>query len=386
VKEEGIRVLAIKNHYKELVHALIGVNIGWRHEPKGRKGISHFIEHLIFEGNEEYPEPDEFARKFGVKIEGATLFDRTVFYFTSRKRDWKEILRMFLSIIFHPSLEKRFDEIKESEILPATVKESEYTPWHLAYEWAHNLVFSTDFRESLGTEEDIRKLTTEDLKDWHRRYFHLKDSFVILSGDVSEEEVKNVVSSVNPQEEGELAENYRVSWEYQYKELKRDTKNFEMVFGARVEFHPGWKIVEALIGGCVPVKKEWKNTFGKYVYSMETKIKNNLKDTGIFLYFGATSEENAKKIDSTLLDFLKEMKIKDEEVELAKRIVELEVINAIESGEDALFETLGVIPTLEYDLSQFLSQIKKIDTKKIEELKDILWGSLKYKVVVSSSK
>ena len=202
------------------MHLLIGIRAGWRHEPIGKRGITHFTEHLIFEGNEKYPEPDGFAGKYGVEPTGKTVFENTLFFFTAHKEDWKEILKMFLSIIFHPSLDKRFDEIKDHEILTAITEETDYTPWELAYQWAYNLVFQTDFRKSLGTKKDIAGLTYKDIKEWHTKYYHMQNAFLLLNGNVDEAEVLEILEDVSPPEDGDIPSVQSVQWEFTCREIE----------------------------------------------------------------------------------------------------------------------------------------------------------------------
>ena len=381
-----MKTIILKNPCKKLVNVLIGIKVGWRHEPEGKKGISHFTEHLIFEGNENYPEPDNFAKSYGIEIDGMTLFENTLFYFTAKKENWKDIFEMLLSIIFYPSLSKKFKEIKENEILTAIIQESDYTPWELAYEWAHNLVFETDFRKSLGTKENLNLIEVNDVKEWHKKYYHTENSFIVVNGDVEKEEVKNLISKMNLPDKGEKPEIQHVFWKEKCKKIKFNTHNVEMVLGAKVDYHPGWQILLEIIGGCSPIKEEWKNIFGKYTYTMETKLINHLVDSGIFLYFGCTSYKNAEKIREILPDYLKNMQIHKEEIELAKKRVEIKILNTLEDGENAVLEIpLKINPRLQYmEPERYLNEIKRVTVEEIEKLKDKFCASLKYVVMVGA--
>ena len=100
-----------------------------------KRGISHFLEHSIFLGSEEYPEPDAEVAKYGVSLNGETQPDRTIFFFFSLPEDAEEVLEIPLSLIYSPSFPpEKVEEEKESKIIPAVVKESDYAPWELAYE------------------------------------------------------------------------------------------------------------------------------------------------------------------------------------------------------------------------------------------------------------
>lgn len=358
----------IKDKSKELVHCIIGIRTGWRHEPPGRRGITHFLEHGIFLGNQKYPVPDEEAHRYGVEINGMTLPEHTLFYFTSFKEDYARILELFLSIIFHPELdERKLEEEKRKAIITAIVQESDYPPWELAYAWAENLVFSWDFKLSLGTEEDLNSMGAGELREWHSRYYHRKNCFLIIYGDVKDSEVDNIISRAHIKSEGEIPSPFLISWEEKEVKIRKDTGNVEMVYGFRIpEFDVSLDVLSQLFGGCHGMMKEWATTFDEYVYMKETKIKWTLTGGGFFFYFGATSNENAKKIDENFWGVLNNINITPERVELAKKLSLINVLKMKEGGERGLFRFF--YRNLQLHTRGFKEYIEKLNRVTVEDI------------------
>ncbi|HRU73961.1 MAG TPA: insulinase family protein [Caldisericia bacterium] len=114
---------------KALAHAIIGIKAEWRNEKIEKRGITHFLEHAIFLGNKCYPTPNNQVAKYGVQLEGMTLPEYTIFFFTSAKEDFTEILSIFLSLIFNPKFNKvKLEKEKKDKIITAVIQESDFTP------------------------------------------------------------------------------------------------------------------------------------------------------------------------------------------------------------------------------------------------------------------
>src|SRR3989344_6995565 len=69
------------------VHLLVGV--GSNNENKDERGITHFIEHMVFEGTEKWPTAKEITNeieKLGGDINAYTSNERTCFHIKILKR------------------------------------------------------------------------------------------------------------------------------------------------------------------------------------------------------------------------------------------------------------------------------------------------------------
>jgi predicted Zn-dependent peptidase len=375
---------------KKLVHTIIGIGAGWRHEEPGIRGITHFLEHAIFLGNRIYPEPDEEARKFGVELEGMTLPEYTLFYFTSLEEDFNKIFSMFLSLIFHPEFNPdKLQREKEESILTAIVQESDYTPWELGYAWAENLLFDWDFRLSLGTEEDIRTIHVNDLVDWHSKYYNSSNGFVMVYGNIEESEVAQSIEKAKISVGKQVPIPFKARWGEREKVIYReDTKNIEMIYGFKIpDYDIGWEVFNLMIGSSHPIAKEWE-VRRKYCYTTETNLEwTKGGEGGLFLYFGANSLRNSEEIDKSLFSVLKGMKIKEEEVEKAKKMLSIEILKMKEGGERGFFKFFKFNHLLRYrDFDEILPEIENVTKDKILKLKDLLIQEKPVKVKVGNIK
>lgn len=89
----------------ELSAAALAVETGSWKDPKKYPGMAHFCEHMLFMGNETYPQEDEFFRFVtdqGGKANAYTTCDRTVYMFSSHHTALDEGLDRFAHFFIDP--------------------------------------------------------------------------------------------------------------------------------------------------------------------------------------------------------------------------------------------------------------------------------------------
>lgn len=82
--KNGLRVLLISDPRAQKAAAALDVHIGHHQNPPERKGLAHFLEHMLFLGTETYPEPDAYHRFIsghGGSHNAYTSAEHTNYYF-----------------------------------------------------------------------------------------------------------------------------------------------------------------------------------------------------------------------------------------------------------------------------------------------------------------
>ena len=78
----GLKVLLAPDLADERVTVNLTYLVGSRHEGYGESGMAHLLEHLIFKGSPNTPDPKAEFRKRGFTFNGTTTADRTNYYAT----------------------------------------------------------------------------------------------------------------------------------------------------------------------------------------------------------------------------------------------------------------------------------------------------------------
>lgn len=362
--------ITITDRSKMLVHGLVGVNVGWRHEKTGKTGISHFLEHAIFLGNDDHRFQDVETGKLGVNLNAMTFAETTLFFFTSTKKDFPKILNTLLSLIFHPDFnDDKLKREKEAKILTATFRESDYTPWEFALELSRNLLFNWDFRRALGTERDLKSLMRADLAAWHRKYYHTSNSFVMIHGDINEDDALTSINEAKIPLGKITPIPALIKWKQNEVLIKNETRNQEIVYGFRApEYETGWEILSIILGNNWTSKMRQTN-IDNCVFASNSKIEWTTTNGGFFMSFGASSREKVLRLDNNLWQTLRNLKISDEEFRVAKQIRLLEILKMKEEGESGLLSFVQPCQFGKYrSFRQMMEAVKKVEKSEVLDI------------------
>ncbi len=202
-KVDDVKTFTLKNGMKFLVlednsipnaNMYLFYSVGSRNEHPGITGLSHFFEHMMFNGAKKYG-PKMFDRKmeFNGGANNAYTTENVTVY-----TDW------FPSNALETMFDLESDRIENLSIDPKYVKSErevvlserstglENSPWRTLGEQ----VSATAFQEHpyhwsvIGYEEDIKNWTKEDLENYFKTYYAPNNCTVVISGNVKLADVK----------------------------------------------------------------------------------------------------------------------------------------------------------------------------------------------------
>lgn len=176
-------------------------NVGSLNETEDIRGISHFIEHNLFNGSKDLA-PKEYDKKvsdLGGYTNASTSFDKTDYYlFLQLLKDnsLEEAIRLNALQTQFPTfpadqLEKEKEPVK-SEIdmykdMPHDIAES------LALKNLFNIPTDSD-NAILGTKDNINSFTREKVLDYYNTWYTPDNAVTVITGDVDVNETINLVS------------------------------------------------------------------------------------------------------------------------------------------------------------------------------------------------
>lgn len=193
----GLRTYVLPRRGTEAVTMQAWVETGSIHEGKYLgAGLSHFLEHMVFQGTREYPgnQISEKIASFGGELNAATSAEYTYFYFNLPPACLKEGLTMLDSMIREPLLpEKQFDS--EREVILHELAMYEDSPIHNLFETLrrntlrkHPLRFSTG-----GLPDLLKQVTREDMLEYHARRYRPGRVYYVVTGDIEPEQVFDIL-------------------------------------------------------------------------------------------------------------------------------------------------------------------------------------------------
>src|SRR3989338_5827858 len=116
--KNGITLIVDKNNSKSVAIEIM-FKVGSNHESKELAGISHFLEHMLFEGTKKRSTSREIANeieKFGGEFNAYTTGDRTAFYIKIINKRFETALDILSDMVSNPVFGKKIIE-KEKQVV-----------------------------------------------------------------------------------------------------------------------------------------------------------------------------------------------------------------------------------------------------------------------------
>lgn len=205
VKADDVKSFTLKNGMKFLVledHSIPNANmyifwkVGSRNEYPGITGLSHFFEHMMFNGAKKYGPKmfDQTMEYNGGSNNAYTTNDVTVYTNWFPSSATEVIFDLEADRISSLNIDSAMVESERGVVLSEKSTGLENSPWRLLLE----NVEATAFQEGpyhwsvIGYDEDIKNWTKHDLENYFRTYYAPNNAVVVMSGNVKYDEVKKL--------------------------------------------------------------------------------------------------------------------------------------------------------------------------------------------------
>lgn len=195
----GLKVLLFPDSSKPTITVNMTYLVGSRHEGYGETGMAHLLEHLMFKGSKNYPEPTkEFTRR-GFKMNGSTWLDRTNYFVSFNavddNLDWAlgwSADAMTNSFIAQKDLDTEMtvvrNEFEMGENNPVSVLLKRMQS--VLFDW-HNYGNST-----IGARSDIEHVKIENLQAFYRKYYQPDNAVLMVAGKFDEAETLKKIERI----------------------------------------------------------------------------------------------------------------------------------------------------------------------------------------------
>lgn len=243
--KNGMNVLLVESRKSPVVSVQMWVRTGSADEPQELRGISHFIEHLVFKGSAKF-KVGEIASRIegeGGELNAYTSFDRTVYHVTISNKFQETGLEAISEMMGFPSFVE--DEINnERGVVIEEIKRGEDSPGRQA----SRALFSTIYKEHpygepvIGYKEVIEEVTRDQIVDYfHSRYVPSNMTLVVV-GDFETKEMRSLVKKYfAPFDDYKLKKSKRAKEPTQDK-LRIEVKEEEF---EEILLHAAWRIPKA---------------------------------------------------------------------------------------------------------------------------------------------
>jgi len=191
--KNGLHVILAQDNSLPLVTVAIAYRVGSINESRGKTGLAHMLENLMFQGSRHIAPMQHvsFIHKIGGTMNAATTEDKTLFYQTIPSHQlvlalWLEADRMMSLRLESSSIIR----VKQS-LLDEIRNRKERDPFLACSLYFDRMLFPDEsyHHPVFGKESDIRMVTIEDARRFYSQYYGPNNAVLCISGSFDDDEI-----------------------------------------------------------------------------------------------------------------------------------------------------------------------------------------------------
>lgn len=380
--KNGLNVLFIESHKSPVVSVQMWVRTGSADEAPAERGISHFIEHLVFKGTPSF-KVGEIAKTVegcGGELNAYTSFDQTVYYVTMPSSETQTALKVVREMTSCPNFEQ-FEVDNEREVVIEEIKRGLDSPGRVASQ----LLFSTVYKKHpygipvIGYEKIVKKVPIKTLRSYFEGRYHPKNMFLVVAGNLNS---KDLIKELKP---------FDVPVTKKFRSVKRTKEAVQKTPRIKVQpstfqdnfFHLGFRVPNAKHKD-IPALEALAMILGQgdssrlvHRLRIERHLANSIgaslfapNDDGLFLISGSYKQEQfdvlIKEVMKSILEARSSL-VLAEELAKVKTNIESEQYFSLETV-DGLSRSLGSWEFLFKDPSHFEKYLEQVQKLTPEDL------------------
>jgi predicted Zn-dependent peptidase len=191
----GIRLLYLENQ-GEISHCGLMIGSGSRDEQKGKEGLAHFIEHVLFKGTKKRSAYQVLNQLdiVGGELNAYTAKEETCVHASMLNAHFEKAVELISDIVFHSQFPVKEIE-KEKEVVLDEINSYQENPAEQIYDDFDCMVFRGQplGNPVLGTPESVKSFTRNDILKFTKKNYTNERIIFAYTGNLSFEKVKKLV-------------------------------------------------------------------------------------------------------------------------------------------------------------------------------------------------
>jgi predicted Zn-dependent peptidase len=196
----GLRLVLSEDHLNPVTAICLWYDVGSRREVRGRTGLAHLFEHLMFQGSAQVEGNGHFelVQGAGGSLNGTTSFERTNYFETMPAHQlelafWLEADRMgsLLAALGEESLQNQRDVVKNERR-----QRYDNVPYGTAFERMIALAYPEGHpyhHTPIGSMADLDAVTLDDARAFFRANYAPDNAVLAVVGDIDPEQTRRWV-------------------------------------------------------------------------------------------------------------------------------------------------------------------------------------------------
>ncbi|WP_415182851.1 M16 family metallopeptidase [Phaeovulum sp.] len=190
----GLEAIVIEDHRAPVVVQMVWYKAGSADEQRGKSGVAHFLEHLMFKGTDDLA-PGELSKVVeanGGSDNAFTSYDYTAYYQRISADRLELVMRMEADRMRDLILSEDDWQTEREVIIEERNQRTDSDPAAIFGEQrrAAQYLNSPYGTPVIGWRHEMEQLTRDDALAWYRRYYAPNNAVLVVAGDVQPDQVK----------------------------------------------------------------------------------------------------------------------------------------------------------------------------------------------------
>ena len=383
-------IVLVTEETPQFMSASVGMCVrnGSRYERDFERGVSHFIEHLLFKGtkNRSAREISTAIDAVGGILNASCGKEFTCFYAKVVDKDLPLALDLLSDMLLN-SLFSTEDIEKERRVILEEINSIEDSPSDYIFDLYLKTVWN-DHPLSVTTSGDkksVLELKRENILEYFYKNYAPENMIISVAGNINHKEVLEMIVNRlgfldKPLEKTEVSP---PSFNGQFKKYYRACEQVHVCIG-----YPGISlrddrryvsiVLDNILGGTVSSRlfQKVREDLG-LVYSIYS-FQNSFLDTGLFSFYAATSPEKVDQVRDVILEEIEELcksGITEEDLDLAKNYVKGGMILSLESTSSRMFRLASseLVYNRLVSIEEILEKINAVTVQDVMDLANIIF-------------
>lgn len=390
--KNGLKVITVKKDTR-IASINVGIDIGAMYESENEKGISHFIEHMLFKGTKSRSNEllNEELESLGGEYNAYTDYDCTVYTISCLEEEIKKGTILLADMIVNSNFPE--DEIeKERSVILAEIRTSKDDIEDLSFKKTNEFAFKESYLryDIIGLEKNVNNFKRKELVEFYMENYIPSNAVITMVSSFEHEEALQIIEENfkdwkgNKKREKNITLEDNIEGEFtSYKnEIEQSTIVYLFTFNDLVkEDELPLRILNHRLGESANslLFREVRENRG-LAYDIFTHLDISRDSKCLYIYTSVSDEdvEEAKKaINNVLNDILvQNIKFKERDLEIMKKVHKTAVIGTLEDSADLCNYVLHQELEKE-DLLEFVNDMERINKIEKEEVYDVARKVLK---------
>jgi len=361
-----------------VVSCLIAVKNGSINESLEEKGISHYIEHMLYKGTSSRTafQIAEEIEKSGGDLNGFTSEEVTAYWCKVPSKHVEKALGVLIDMVKNPLFNEEELE-KERRVIFEELKMRKDTPQIYVLDKIQNLLYGgTLGMDTIGTHETMNSIDKEKILKKFKEIYTPNNMILSLVGDYDFDKLVSLLEKNFGMEKGKVPTFEIKEKNESIVETRKGVDQANLVFAfhaplAKDSLSSAAEVLITLMTGGMSSRlfskiREKRNL----AYAIKGEL-NISKDYSYILIYAGTRKEKVPKIKELILEEFK--KVHDSLTEEELNQVKEKLIGSHQiSMEDSQVQMIGLLQKeLEGDASNFYNFEKRISEVTLEEVKRV---------------